>query len=252
MANNDSIDIEQKIKGNDNFQQQLIVQGDMYLGLNKEQVLDMIKCYCYTDKEQIIEIVQEAINHIPNEKRQAPNKRIFVPTIQQLSYSLDDEIIKTTYQQLLQSSMNKDKCKIIHPSFVEIIKQLSPIDAQVLNVFQTKSVFTTVCMRINYTASKTFADYLIDYCIDLKHLFQESKMEAASLQNLKRLGIINVRYDQKVKPDSMYDEYSKDDLIIKGYEFEKNNPDCKCELIYGLIELTDFGYQFCKICCHPN
>ncbi len=74
-------------------------------------------------------------------------------------------------------------------------------------------------------------------------------MGAASLQNLKRLGIINIRYDQKVKPDSVYDKYSNDDLIIKGFEFEKRNPDCKCKLVYGLIELTDFGYQFCEICC---
>ncbi len=249
MANNDSVDIEQKIKGNDNVQQQVIVQGNMVLGLNREQVLDMIKCYCFTDKEQIIEIVQEAIHNIPEDKRQAPNKRIFVSTIQQLSYSLDDEIIKTTYQRLLQSSMNKDKSKTIHPSFVEIIKQLSPIDAQILNIFQTKAVFTTICMRINYNASETFADYLIDYCIDIKHLFKEPKMGAASLQNLKRLGIINIRYDQKVKPDSVYYKYSNDDLIIKGFEFEKCNPDCKCKLVYGLIELTDFGYQFCEICC---
>ena len=40
MGNNDSLDFQQKIKGNDNIQQQVIVRGDMYLGLNKEQVLN--------------------------------------------------------------------------------------------------------------------------------------------------------------------------------------------------------------------
>lgn len=202
--------------------------------------------------EETRKLLAEKLKNKDYAKIVEPEPYVAVPALQQLGYSYNCKELRELYANLLASSMDSDKKWSVHPSFVDIIKQLSPIDAQVLNVFQTKSVFTTVCMKINYTASKTFADYLIDYCIDLKHLFQEPKMEAASLQNLKRLGIINVRYDQKVKPDSMYDEYSKDDLIIKGYEFEKDNPDCKCELVYGLIELTDFGYQFCEICCQYN
>lgn len=101
---------EQKIKGDNNTQQQIIINGDCnVIGLKKEDVINLIQAYCYTDKNQIVDIVKETIESINEEDRKMPDKRVFVPVIQQLSYSLDDEYIKNTYQKLLKSSMNRKK-----------------------------------------------------------------------------------------------------------------------------------------------
>lgn len=202
--------------------------------------------------EETRQLLAEKLKNKDYAKIVEPEPYVAVPALQQLEYSYNSEELRELYANLLASSMDSDKKWSVHPSFVDIIKQLSPLDAHVLSILQTKAVFTVICMRIKNIASKAFSDYLIDYCIDLKHLFKEPKMEAASLQNLKRLGIINIRYDQKVQPNSEYDKYSNDNLIIKGLGCEKTNPDSQAEFIHGLIELTDFGYQFCEICCQNN
>ena len=57
--------IEQSIKGNNNSQQSLIIQADNnYIGLKTEDVVSIIKAFCYTDKEQIVSIVKETIESI--------------------------------------------------------------------------------------------------------------------------------------------------------------------------------------------
>ena len=94
---------EQKIKGDNNLQTNITVSGDLNIGLQRNDVINLIKEFCFTDKNQIIDIVKEAIESIDASNRKMPDKRVFVPIIQQLSYSLDDEYVKQVYKNLLKS-----------------------------------------------------------------------------------------------------------------------------------------------------
>lgn len=85
---------EQKIKGDNNLQTNITVSGDLNIGLQRNDVINLIKEFCITDKNQIIDIVKEAIESIDVNNGKMPDKRVFVPLIQQLSYSLDDEYVK--------------------------------------------------------------------------------------------------------------------------------------------------------------
>ena len=61
-----------------------------------------------------------------------PEPYVAVPTINALSYTYASEDLLDLYANLLASSMIKDKKWRVHPSFVEIIKQLSPDEARIL------------------------------------------------------------------------------------------------------------------------
>ena len=110
--------LDQSIKGNDNVQ--IVVQGNYIAGIDKEEVIALIRSYGYVNREDIIDIVKETIDNIPQEKRIQPNKRLFVPLIQQLSYSTDDDCLKDSYKKLLESSMNIDRISNVHPAFLNI------------------------------------------------------------------------------------------------------------------------------------
>ena len=104
-----------------------------------------------------------------------------------------------------QISMNVDTKHYVYPSFVDIIKQLSPMDAKVLEAMkQEQSPIPVVTVRLNFKESKSYHELLIDYSIDLFQLFGDTSILSASLQNLDRLGIIKIRYDQVVKPDERF------------------------------------------------
>ena len=134
MGNN----VEQIIKGDENSQQNITNQyNNCNFGITEKRVIELIQKYAI-EKDKLVEIIKEVINSIKPENRKEPDKRIFVPLIQQLSYSLDDDYIKDTYKKLLQSSM--DINKKTHPSFVSVINQLNSDEIKLISRFQRNIV----------------------------------------------------------------------------------------------------------------
>ena len=193
--------------------------------------------------------VAEKSANIPEEKLTEPEPYVAVPAIQQLSYCYNCEELRELYANLLVSSMNVDKKDQVHPSFVDIIKQLSPLDAKAIEkIRQVNTLIPIVTMRLDFVESSTFHELLYNYSIDLLPVYGDDKIMCSSLENLDRLGIISVRYDQSVKPDEVYDVFKEDDMY-KDFKRQHESDKAKITLKKGLIELTSFGTSFCNVCC---
>ncbi len=201
--------------------------------------------------ERTRQLLGERLQSIDEHKIVEPEPYVAVPALQQLSYSYDSEELRKLYANLLASSMIDDTKYLVHPSFVDIIKQLLPIEAHILNLIYQHPVFPIVNIRCDFK-NGTFSDIANDYCLDLINLFPEEKQQAASLKNLQRLGLINIRYDQTAKPDSLYDMFEKDSLFTDCVKNNQKNSFVEIKLVKGLIELTDFGINFCNICCRND
>ena len=163
-----------------------------------------------------------------------PEPYVAIPAVQQLSYCYDSEELRELYANLLVSSMNVDTKHYVYPSFVDIIKQLSPMDAKVLEAMkQEQSPIPVVTVRLNFKESKSYHELLIDYSIDLFQLFGDTSILSASL----------------VKPDERYDVFYEDAEykgLVASFQGKENTD---ITLSKGLIELTEFGKAFCKSCC---
>lgn len=196
------------------------------------------------------EAVREKAAGIPEEKLTEPEAYVAIPAIQQLSYCYGSEELREMYANLLVTSMNLDTKYQVHPSFVDIIKQLSPMDAKSVEEIRRKGgLLPIVTVRLNFEATDSFNELLIDYSTDLFELFQNPQLLCQSLQNLHRLSIINIRYDQEVIPRTVYDAFYDDSnykqLVEQFGRADKTN----ITLRHGLIEFTEYGKSFCSACC---
>ena len=145
----------------------------------------------------------------------------------------------------------------VHPSFIEIIKQMSPIDAKVFKEISSVDFFPLASLRVdeffpdaNY--HKSLMDPLkrrisIDNLPYLQHLDYNQVLIA--IDNLLRLRLI-IKYSlfkpdevpEIIKTTALYNE--KKELLLKNII----NSHCKyCEYCRQL-SLTNLGKSFYKIC----
>ena len=92
------------------------------------------------------ETIEEKIKKVPADKIVEPEAYVAIPAIQQLTYCQDNPVLRELYANLLVSSMVVDTKWSVHPSFVDIIKQLNVLrnllnlDMLNLNLFWVTSI----------------------------------------------------------------------------------------------------------------
>lgn len=196
------------------------------------------------------EAVREKASKIPEEKLIEPEPYVAVPAIQQLSYCYNSEELRDLYANLLVSAINSDTKAEVHPAFVDIIKQMSPSDARAIQRICKNSIpVPVITAMLTLKETKGLIELLVNYSFVLADIFQSTNDLCASLQNLERLGLIQVRYDQKLIDKSEYEPFYEDPIYLS--EVERYRDLEKATLIEkkGLIQLTRFGRSFCSTCC---
>ncbi len=195
-------------------------------------------------------LLEKQLENTPPELIQPPEAHIAVPALQYISYCMDNEELRDMYANLLANSMNEVVKNGVHPSFVEIIKQLCPDEAKILKHMSQRTTIPTITLRLQNTNGggtniyKDFSD--VGYTANCEFPSDINKY----FNNLFRLGLI-----------STAGELSS--LVNKDlYEPLKNHPYVLqlCESIirqrseYNIVKeesfvyLTSFGKSFCDIC----
>lgn len=218
----------------------------------------------YIDLKHVLET---KMTDVPEENIIPPEPYIAVPAIQAISYCMDSDQLRNMFANLIATSMNisvKDKA---HPAFVEIIKQLSPLDAQILkNVFERDGV---ELVKIRYqqkhpscrlidlpslkrarvpnispTGETIFTHFTIFTNFDISH-----NIVAASISNLERLRLIFTSYSSfKDDSESFYFELENSSYVKTLIEKYPDTEDREVALIPGYCASTPFGNQFAEVC----
>lgn len=206
------------------------------------------------------EAVREKAAKIPEEKLTEPEPYVAIPAVQQLSYCYDSEELREMYANLLVSSMNTDTKQAVHPSFVDIIKQLTPDEARLLSYINSQKskqiaiidVYLAMTGEIhgNSTVMRAFSGKYYD-------LLQLPDNYPVYIDNLLRLNLCSIP-GTYILDDALYDEvlhhkaftakpYAH--LIPQG-KMKVSNKDATVTVnIKKLsLDLTDLGKQFCDIC----
>lgn len=200
--------------------------------------------------EETKKILEKKLENVPPELIEEPEPHIAVPAIQYISYCMDNDELRDMYANLLANSMNKVTKNGVHPSFVEIIKQLSPDEARIMKDFKLVDTQPTLSLR----AEKDFGEgiiYLKSYS-KVGYLANCEKPDDIPkyFDNLKRLGLIEVHNNHYLTEDSIYEDLESTKYIqmMKAHNPYVSQGFTKVETIRGYVELSEFGKSFCNIC----
>lgn len=200
--------------------------------------------------EDFIENLENKTQEVPEEFLMKPPLHIIGPAIDASKYYLESEELRQLFANLIGSSIDTRKSEQTHPSFVEIIKQLSPIDARILENFMMLDQIPIAQLR----ATKENEEYsvLLEHIINLKDN-KGYKSHATSTSNLERLGLLKITYSAKSPDKNSYNfinkhpsyAEAKGGLIRLQDIDEKYN---KIEVQEGLCYVTPLGSDFIDVC----
>lgn len=200
--------------------------------------------------QDYIKKIEEKTQIIPEESIIEPPLHIVGPAIEASKFYIESETLREMFANLIASSIDGRVINQTHPSFVEIIKQLSPYDATVIKSFAD----ITQAPIIRLLA----IDDAQNYIVIQEHIMNFTdphnyKMQATSLTNLQRLGLLEIDYSRNVVGQDKYEyiknhpAYSEDN--DKFIDIKRNNPSfTKIDLELGLCKITPLCVDFVKVC----
>ncbi len=199
--------------------------------------------YKFAETKKMLEY---KLQNIDPDKIVTPEAYVAVPAIQAISYSMDSEELRNLYANLLAKSMNSDSKDAVHPSFVEIIKQMSPIDVQIFEIIRNSKVrpliTLSICLSngglipINKNCS-WINRFSLDQC-------------CASFNNLSRLGLITIPAIGEYTYPEHYSSVKENVLFIEAEKLAQQRLENGSSIFYEkhFIELSDFSDLFYSVC----
>lgn len=200
-------------------------------------------------EEKFQKDITEKVASIPSEELIEPKASVAGPALQGLAFSHDEPNLKEMYLSLLTTAMDKRIAKEAHPAFVEIVKQITSEEAELISdIFKSHTSHPIVELRLNSVSAKGWhvikTHFLNDRDLD-SGLPIENIGLSAMVDNLIRLGLFNVDYAKYLTGETSYkwvDERPEMIRLRKKHE----NETTKITFERGTLSMTDLGNQFAK------
>lgn len=193
-------------------------------------------------------LLSEKLKNVAPEKIIPPLPYVAVPAIQALSYSMDSERLRDLYVNLLAKSMHIDETQNVHPCFVEIIKQMSPLDAQVMRCIAEENRYPII-----YLSQRNCEDHS-RVSIDKKMITwmtcSDHSLIEISISNLCRNGIISTNIDSHYEDETIYDKIlESENFKMLLHRFEKTlSKDFESYIEKRFLDITELGKLFISVC----
>lgn len=208
------------------------------------------------DVESFRKELDSKINKIPLENVTEAEMHIVGPTLEASKYYFEKEDLRNMFSSLIASSVDRSKSNLVHPSFVEIIKQLSSIDAQNIILLSKNFNNSTSFPIVNYqlkttngSIATTLKNILINQIEGNIINFDSANTCSTSLVNLERLGLIYIVYDAWPS-DFNYNIFTDTNYFV-DLQTEIRNSNTKynsVDIQKGYVELTPLGINFVQVC----
>lgn len=201
------------------------------------------------------QLIERKLSMIDINNLQEPKVSIVGPAIEASKYYFEEKQYREMFSNLIASASDKSKCQDVHSSFTEIIKQLEPNDAVWLSSISHALEGITPLLKIDMVSS--IGSHSIDKNFSaLDDSMDSHKRNAFSIDNLLRLNLISVTYDEEILNENIYKEieekYFYIDKIKEYSQWAKNistdSNKRSIETTEGFASITTYGISFTKIC----
>ncbi|BCD01250.1 hypothetical protein BC30048_4152 [Bacillus cereus] len=200
--------------------------------------------------EQYKETINSKLQKIPQENLVEPPLHIVGPALEASRFYIEADELKEMFANLIASSMDSRRISQVHPSFTEVIKQLSPLDAANIELFKEGNDYPICDYRASYEGAKGFSTLATNVFLENPDV-QDLALQATSISNLIRLGLIEspnsaymIRSDayEKFEKTKAYKEFVID--ISKHIENGDIDKDGHITIHKRLVRLTPMGVDF--------
>ena len=192
--------------------------------------------------------LKEKIKNIPEENLQVPPTMIAGPTLEALRYAYDETKLREMYENLLASAMDNRRASQVLPSFVDAIRQMEPLDAQVLKVVAESHEIISKHIRFCKAAGAGWYPSAMPYhfCESIVHLGDPFSI-SASISNLVRLGLVRT-YETLLSSDVKESVKKHEYVNYRLAFFPVGSIKIEVEMAGTVITLDDYGKSFARIC----
>lgn len=184
------------------------------------------------------------IQSIPPECLQEPSFSIIGPALEASKFYFEEEEVRELFSKLISNSMDNRYNDKIHVSYVEIIKQMTPLDAQNLTLFQKAPRLPLASFRMRTTSNSYSTLLPVVFLSNPK----ESNVEkqAISISSLEHLGLLSSSFLECLNPFP-YDTFTNSERYLFFKEEVGESLYCK----EGIVSLTPLGASFINVCFPP-
>ena len=189
--------------------------------------------------------LENKIQAIPEDNLIQPKMHLVGPALEASKYYIESEALREMFANLVASSIDNRKNAYTHPSFIEIIKQISPDEAKILKKLQSKgigilNVYAQVEGNSKLTLARNFSDISYQSGCDFPDNI------TMYLDNLDRLSLIKLDTTRYLVNTNVYEDLQKYPLIQTALQYA--NELGKPEINQGYAEPTLYGVNFYKSC----
>jgi hypothetical protein len=207
--------------------------------------------------EQIQTYLSEALakrlSQIPLDQIVTPSPIVAGPVLESLRFAGSIEELRELYANLLAASMNREMGSEVHPSFVDVIKHLTPDEARIMKMFTRSPRYPVIdVIARTETDTKTYTFNAKTIVLNHSSLGKLAGCQiegniAVYLDNLSRLQLVEVQ-DQEL-PKFNYDGIIEEpELGSIRKEVEEEGEGLKVEIRKKHVRITNFGISFLKTC----
>ncbi|WP_148285094.1 DUF4393 domain-containing protein [Micavibrio aeruginosavorus] len=191
----------------------------------------------------------EKMKNVDPEDVIEPKSSVAAQALQGLAFSHEESELKEMYLSLLASASNKKSRGSVHPSYVQIIREMTSDEAKILasryvfgsipvadiHLYKGTGGFNTVATNVSMLAESAGCDF--------------KDMGPTYIDNLCRLGVFEIKRDQRITDDSAYAFVEGLPLYRELQEFVSKNPvGARVEYKKKVMHLTTLGTLFIRTC----
>lgn len=184
-----------------------------------------------------------ARKRIKEDNIKSPDPSIAVPVIEAMRYTSHKPELIEMFTNVLGASMNSATYDE-HPAFVEIIKQLCSDECKMLKCLLKNNKRPMLKQRISTNNGGHFdiTPYFSDICYlaSCEHPIKFPEY----LDNLHRLGLVDVYYDSYLTDEKYYDNL-RNHYMYPIVAVAENQKIVEKKSLY---ELSEMGKKFCSVC----
>ncbi|WP_034763705.1 DUF4393 domain-containing protein [Rossellomorea vietnamensis] len=193
------------------------------------------------------EAIQNQLNKVPEENITEPSLNVVGPALEASKFYIEETDLREMFAKLIAASMDNRISDKVQPSFVEIIKQLTSLDAKNIEVISNGANMPIVKYRIQFPSTGGSVPFM-DHVFLENQITQDLRLIGTSIANIQRLGIVDVDYGTTLSDNTRYEKFKHTQEFQALTQSTKTTEDRIAVIHQGVVNITPYGQEFVKIC----